>query len=186
MEVSFWRRSIVAFAIGVALTVAAQAAEITVTLDRDLIVKLPERVATIVIGNPLIADASLQPGAIMVITGKGFGMTNLIALDRKGAVLMEASVVVRGPRPVSVVYFGTERETYSCTPKCERLVTLGDRDNGSDGKDGTSGSGGKSDASRSGGGSAGGPCNTPDDTAADGSRCGGRAASEREGGRPPP
>ncbi|WP_416667877.1 hypothetical protein [Egbenema bharatensis] len=34
-----------------------------------------------------------------------------------------------------------------------------------------------------GGSSGGGNCNTPGDTAADGSRCGGRAASERPGGR---
>jgi hypothetical protein len=56
----------------------------------------------------------------MVITGKSYGTTNLIALDRRGAVLVEASIVVQGPEPVSVVYFGMERETYSCTPKCER------------------------------------------------------------------
>jgi hypothetical protein len=124
METSFWCGgafcAVAASAIGVAFTVAAQAADIVVTLDRDLIVKLPERVATIVIGNPLIHDASLQPRALMVITGKSYGTTNLIALDRRGAVLVEASIVVQGPEPVSVVYFGMERETYSCTPKCER------------------------------------------------------------------
>ena len=41
------------------------------------------------IGNPLIADASVQPGGIMVVTGKGYGVTNLVALDRDGATLME-------------------------------------------------------------------------------------------------
>ena len=89
--------------------------------------KLPDRVATIVIGNPLIADASVQAGGLMVITGKGYGMTNLIALDRAGAVLMEKSIEVRGPRAdVVVVYRGVERESYSCTPNCERRITLGD------------------------------------------------------------
>ena len=46
--------------------------------------RLPTGVATIVIGNPLIADASLQPGGLLVITGKGYGSTNLLALDRSG------------------------------------------------------------------------------------------------------
>ena len=46
--------------------------------------RLPERVATIVIGNPLIADATLQSGGILVLTGKGYGATNLLALDRVG------------------------------------------------------------------------------------------------------
>jgi hypothetical protein len=63
----------------------------------------------------------------MVLTGKGFGMTNLIALDRAGAVLMEKTVEVQGPGgDVVIVYRGMERGTYSCTPDCERRITLGD------------------------------------------------------------
>ena len=35
--------------------------------------------------------------------------------------------MVSGPRDHSVqVYRGVERETYSCTPMCERRITLGD------------------------------------------------------------
>ena len=62
--------------------------------------KLPEKVATIVVGNPLIADVSVQSGGLVVVTGKGYGTTNLIALDRAGAVLMERSIVVRGANAV--------------------------------------------------------------------------------------
>ena len=105
---------------------AASAADITVTLDQAKLVKLPERVSTIVIGNPLIADASVQAGGLMVVTGKGYGITNLIALDRTGSVLMEKLVEVEGPTDVVVVYRGADRETYSCTPNCERRITLGD------------------------------------------------------------
>jgi Pilus formation protein N terminal region len=106
---------------------SAPAAEVTVILDQAKLLKLPERAATVVLGNPLIADVSLQPGGLMVITGKGYGLTNLIALDRAGAVLMEKSVEVQGPGgDVVVVYRGVERGTYSCTPECERRITLGD------------------------------------------------------------
>jgi hypothetical protein len=105
----------------------APAADVTVILDQAKLIKLPEKVATIVIGNPLIADASLQPGGLMVITGKGYGRTNIVVLDRTGAVLMEKSVEVQGPRAnVVVLYRGVERETYNCTPNCERRLTLGD------------------------------------------------------------
>ena len=75
---------------------AAQAADINVILDQARLVKLPDRVATIVIGNPVIADATVQSGGWMVITGKGYGTTNIIALDRSGAVLMEKTVEVQG------------------------------------------------------------------------------------------
>jgi Pilus formation protein N terminal region len=105
----------------------ALAADVVAKLDEAQLVKLPERVATIVVGNPLIADATLQPGGILVVTGKGYGSTNVIALDRAGTVLLEKSIEVKGPGPDAVVVFrGIERETYSCTPVCERRITLGD------------------------------------------------------------
>jgi hypothetical protein len=103
------------------------AADLTVIMDQARLIKLPDKVSTIVIGNPMIADASLQPGGLMVITGKGYGVTNLMVLDRAGAVLMEQSIEVQGPdADVVVMYRGVERETYSCTPICERRITLGD------------------------------------------------------------
>ncbi len=105
-----------------------QADTITVNVDAAQIMKLPEKVATIVIGNPLIADAALQAGGILVVTGKGFGSTNLLALDRAGRVVMDKTVQVLGPggRDLVVVYKGTARESYSCTPECAPRITLGD------------------------------------------------------------
>src|SRR5262249_10754896 len=104
----------------------ARAADtIDVVLDQAKIVKLPDRVGTIVVGNPLIADVSVQPGGMLVVTGKGYGRTNIIVLDRGGNVLVEKAV--QGPGDgVVVVYRGAERESYSCAPKCERRITLGD------------------------------------------------------------
>jgi len=98
-----------------------------IVLDQATLMKLPEKVSTIVVGNPLIADVAVQSGGLVVVTGKGYGSTNLIALDRSGAVLMERSIVVRGPNAGTVAVFrGMERETYSCTPLCDRRITLGD------------------------------------------------------------
>jgi hypothetical protein len=135
MSAVFWRRRrlVVALA-GMLLSAASIAApaapadSITVNVDAAHIMKLPEKVATIVIGNPLIADASLQSGGILVVTGKGFGSTNLLALDRAGRVVMEKTVQVRGPASADlvVVYKGVDRESYSCTPECARRITLGD------------------------------------------------------------
>ena len=96
-------------------------------LDQAKLVKLPERAATLVIGNPLIADAALQPGGLIVMTGKGYGTTNLVVLDRKGNVLLEKKVQVSDPGlSTVVVYKGVDRETYSCTPICQPRNTLGD------------------------------------------------------------
>ena len=110
------------------------AADIGVVLDHARLIRLPERVATIVIGNPLIADAAVQSGGLMVVTGKGYGTTNIIALDRSGAVLMEKTIEVVGPREeLMVVYRGAVRETYSCSPVCEPRIMPGDGDKFFDG-----------------------------------------------------
>jgi Flp pilus assembly secretin CpaC len=105
----------------------AAEAPLGIVLDHATLMKLPEKVSTIVVGNPLIADVTVQSGGLVVVTGKGYGTTNLIALDRAGAVLLERSIVVRGADANTIAVFrGVERETYSCTPNCERRITLGD------------------------------------------------------------
>jgi hypothetical protein len=101
--------------------------DINVVLDQARLIKLPERVVTLVLGNPLIADVSIQAGNLAVVTGKGYGVTNVIALDRNGATLLEKQIHVKGPYiNTVVVYRGILRETYSCAPFCEPRVTLGD------------------------------------------------------------
>jgi Flp pilus assembly secretin CpaC len=138
MSVRFWRIAARVFvvlrslAIGILLVPASAFAAATgdtvaVNVDQAKLIRLPERVATIVVGNPLIADVTLQTGGIVVVTGKGYGATNFIAMDRTGQVLVDRVIQVEGPTDQLVtVYRGVERESYSCMPMCQRRVTLGD------------------------------------------------------------
>lgn len=126
---SFRRRApYLTAAIFVAWAASATAeAPLQVHVDQAMLMRLPEKVGTIVIGNPLIADVTLQSGGLVVVTGKGYGSTNLVALDRDGNVLLERPILVTGAAEnVLVVYRGAERQTYSCAPRCERRITLGD------------------------------------------------------------
>lgn len=113
-----------------ALALAAPDPEkIAVNVDQAKLVRLPAKVATIVVGNPLIADVTLQSGGIVVVTGKGYGATNFIAMDRAGDILVDRLIQVEGPMDqVVTVYRGVDRESYSCMPICQRRVTLGDGD----------------------------------------------------------
>jgi Flp pilus assembly secretin CpaC len=119
-------------AIGILLWPLAAFAEpsgdiIAVNVDQAKLVRLPTRVATIIVGNPLIADVTLQTGGMIVVTGKGYGATNFIAMDRSGEILVDRVIQVEGPTDQLVtVYRGVERESYSCMPICQRRVTLGD------------------------------------------------------------
>jgi hypothetical protein len=100
---------------------------IAVHLDHAKVLKLPDRATTVVIGNPLIADMSIQPGGLAVITGKGYGETNVVVLDKSSAVLMEKTIEVEPPaEPLIFVFRNQTRQTYSCTPDCSPRATLGD------------------------------------------------------------
>jgi Flp pilus assembly secretin CpaC len=100
---------------------------VAVNVDQAKLVKLPGKIATIVVGNPMIADVTLQPGGLVVVTGKGYGATNFIALDRAGEIVVDRIIQVEGPTDQLVtVYRGVERESWSCMPVCQRRVTLGD------------------------------------------------------------
>jgi hypothetical protein len=80
-----------------------------------------------VIGNPLVADITLQPGGIIVVTGKSYGATNFVAMDRNGEVLLDRIILVESAAdPIVTVYRGIERESYSCMPICQPRITLGD------------------------------------------------------------
>jgi hypothetical protein len=134
MSAVFGRRKLLVVVSAVALFTAAMlaatatAATFTVNVDQAHIMKLPDKVATVVIGNPLIADASLQSNGLLVVTGKSFGSTNLLALDRTGKTVLDTTIQVLGPAggDLVVVYKGVERESYSCTPECMPRITLGD------------------------------------------------------------
>ena len=102
---------------------------IAVTLDQAKIAKLPSGATTLIIGNPMIADVTmLKNNNSMVITGKGFGQTNLIAIDAEGSVIEEAQVRVLPAKTVLVLQNGSSRISYACNPECMPTVQLGDDD----------------------------------------------------------
>ena len=115
------RRGLVALTALVALAPVAARANaaatetIQVTLDKATILRMPANAATIVIGNPIIADVTtLKNVGLVVLTGKGFGETNLIFLDRTGTAVEEATVRVTGESNFVTVQRGLDRESYSC------------------------------------------------------------------------
>jgi Flp pilus assembly secretin CpaC len=127
MNFSAPRFAFLACTIAFASIAPAQAETFNIVLDQASILKLPEKVATIIIGNPSVADGSLQSGGLLVVTGKGYGATNLIALDSRGNALVEYALKVSAPKDGRVtIYRGVDRETWSCVPNCERSVMLGD------------------------------------------------------------
>lgn len=98
----------------------AQAEPIQVVMNQAKIVKLSRAADTIVVGNPLIADAAVKDPQTIVITGKGFGVTNFVVLDSKGAPIVDEQIQVsRNAADTVRVYRRSRIQTLSCTPSCE-------------------------------------------------------------------
>ena len=89
--------------------------------------RLPRPAAEIIIGNPSIADVTVQSGNLLVVTGKSFGITNFIVLDAERSVIWDSRVLVRRD-DVKVVNLqrGINRRSFNCTPQCNPQIVIGD------------------------------------------------------------
>lgn len=109
-----------AFACGLSVQASAAETGITVTMNQAKIVKLSRAADTVVIGNPNIADAAIKDSKTIVITGKGFGVTNFVVLDANGTPIVDEQVMVsRSVASTVRVYRRANVQTLSCTPFCE-------------------------------------------------------------------
>ncbi len=103
------------------------AGDLIVRYDQSQLLRLPRPASEIIVGNPSIADVTLQDGNLLVVTGKTFGITNIIALDADHDVIQDQRVMVeRDDRRVVNLHKGSQRFTYACTPNCEPTLTIGD------------------------------------------------------------
>ena len=106
---------------------ATKTESVIVMVDHAKVVRLPEKAQTVIVGNPAIADVAIQKNGVMVVTGKSFGVTNLIALDANGTLLAESMVRVGAASDeVLTVQRGMDRESYACNPNCEPSIQMGD------------------------------------------------------------
>ena len=100
---------------------------LVVKVDEARPIKVPPGTQTLIIGNPMIADVTLlKQGAVMILTGKGYGETNFIALDSAGNQVAESMIRVIANDTALVVQRGMERQSYTCAPRCQPSVRLGD------------------------------------------------------------
>jgi len=113
--------------LGTACAAAEVKDPISVIVDRAKVMRISAPAATVVIGNPAIADATVQDRQTIVLTGKVTGITNLVILDAKGQLIADELINVEKPdRGYVTVQRGGSRFTYSCTPSCNNALEPGD------------------------------------------------------------
>lgn len=105
----------------------ARAADLVVAYDQSQLLRLPRPVSSVIVGNPSIADVAIQGGNLLVVTGKTFGVTNIIALDEERNIIQDQRIIVQRDEVRTVnLSRGGQRQSYSCTPNCSPTLTIGD------------------------------------------------------------
>lgn len=105
----------------------ARAEDLIVKYDQSQLLRVPRAVSEIIIGNPTIADISVQSKKLLVVTGKSFGKTNMILLDNEQNVIQENRIIVlQDQTNVVNLRRGIARESYNCSPRCNPTITVAD------------------------------------------------------------
>ena len=98
----------------------AMAQTLSVRADQAVRVSLSAPAKDVAVGNPAIADVMVLDERNILVLGKGYGTTNVIALDRSGRLILDRVVVVSAADAGTVTVFkGTSASQYACSPRCE-------------------------------------------------------------------
>ncbi|MGV9008299.1 pilus assembly protein N-terminal domain-containing protein [Brevundimonas sp.] len=76
------------------LVATAQSAPLNVEIDQAMRVPLRAAAGSVIVGNPLIADVTVVDSNTLYITGKGYGITEIVAVDAIGRTVFQRQVVV--------------------------------------------------------------------------------------------
>lgn len=130
MTKSLTKRAIFAGFIALPLLAAgARAEDLVVQYDQARLLTLDQPAANIIIGNPSIADVTLKSTKLLVITGKTFGVTNLMILNDDDKVIYSSRLMVKADESkVVTLTRADDRFTYACTPRCEPVLKVGDEE----------------------------------------------------------
>lgn len=106
----------------------AYADGVAISMDEVRTITFPKPVATVYVGNPTIADINMIDSRHAFVLGKGFGTTNIVALDHEGDQVSNTHVSVLAHQDSTVtLQRGAGRLTYSCTAShCEATPEPGD------------------------------------------------------------
>lgn len=101
------------------LAAQAQDGALNVEIDRSARVQLRGAAASVIVGNPQIADVSMVDANTLFIVGKGYGVTEVVAVDGAGRTLFQREIVVSGGSTGSVrVWRGAQATEMTCGASC--------------------------------------------------------------------
>lgn len=103
----------------------AQSRPLNVEIDRATRVQLRAPAGSVIVANPAIADVTVVDANTLFITGKGYGVTEVAAVDAIGRPLFQTQVVVSAGSTGSVrVWRGGQATEMACGATCSPSVRV--------------------------------------------------------------
>jgi Flp pilus assembly secretin CpaC len=106
---------------------AEDSAPVSVKVNMARILRIDAPAATVIIGNPGVADVTIQDPQTLVLTGKSYGITNLIILNASGNPIADTMIeVTQDLSGIVTMYNGSARQSFNCEPTCQSVIMMGD------------------------------------------------------------
>ncbi|RYF95890.1 MAG: pilus assembly protein CpaC [Caulobacteraceae bacterium] len=94
-------------------------APLSVEIDHSARVQLRGAAGSVIVGNPAIADVTVVDANTLYIVGKGYGVTEVVAVDGIGRILFQNQVVVTAGNTGMVrVWRGAQPTDMACAASC--------------------------------------------------------------------
>lgn len=103
--------------------VHAQTQPLSVEIDQSARIQLRGQAGSVIVGNPAIADVTVVDANTLFVTGKGYGVTEVVVVDGLGRTLFQSQVVVAGGDVGRVrVWRGAQVTEMACAASCAPTV----------------------------------------------------------------
>ncbi|MDZ4364615.1 pilus assembly protein N-terminal domain-containing protein [Brevundimonas sp.] len=101
----------------------AQSRPLSVQIDQSARVQLRAPAGSVIVGNPQIADVTVVDANTLFITGKGYGVTEIVAVDALGRTVFQSQVVVSAGDTGNVrVWRGAQATEMACGASCSPTI----------------------------------------------------------------
>jgi hypothetical protein len=112
-----------ALLLALAATPAAARPSLVVPIDHATRLTLSRPAGSVVVGNPAVADVTVVDAHTVFVTGKGYGVSEIVVVDPLGRTVWQGEVVVTAPQSGQVsVFRGSEMTDMACADICAPSV----------------------------------------------------------------
>ena len=99
---------------------------LVVSVDHSTRLQIAGSAQSVVVGNPAVADVTVVDSHNIFVSGRGYGVTDVVILDGAGRTIYSNEIVVGLAHTGRVsVWRGPERTDLACAPNCQVSIRTG-------------------------------------------------------------